>query len=91
MAFTASKVTQYPLSQHRTVVMQVTHTGVTTSTLTKDHHGLSNIISCTFNNETTEGDGLVQINVDVSGAALGSVYTTGVTAGDVVTYVIVGN
>jgi hypothetical protein len=91
MAQAVSGLKSFPIGPLRAVILTVTHTAVTTSTITKADHGLTNITACFMNNETTENDGLVQINKNSGGAALGSVYTTSVTSGDVCTYLIYGN
>lgn len=91
MAATTVKKAQFPIGPHRKIILEVTHTGVTSSVLTKNDHGMSNIVSVFANNETTDGTFLVQKNTNASGAALGSIYTTGVISGDVVTYEITGN
>lgn len=91
MAQAVVRKSTYPIGPLRAVIMEVTHTGVTTSTITTADHGLGNIVAAFANNETTETQGLVQINKNSGGAALGSVYTTSVTSGDVVTYLLLGN
>lgn len=72
-------------------VLTVTHTAVTTSTLTTADHGFKNIAFVTSSNQTTEAQGLVQKNRNSGGVAAGSIYTTSVTSGDVVDYFILGN
>jgi hypothetical protein len=91
MAQVVSGKKDFVLGPYRGVIITVTHSAVTTSTITKDDHGLSNIVFGSGNNETTEASGLIQINKNSGGAALGSVYTTSVQSGDVVTYLLIGN
>lgn len=91
MAQVVSGQQTFPIGPLRAVILTVTHTDVTTSTLTTADHGLSNIALVLANNETGDTDILVQKNTNSSGAALGSIYTTLVTSGDVVTYYILGN
>lgn len=91
MAQSVSRKGTFPIGPHRAVIIEVTHTGVTSSTITKADHGLGNIVLALANNETADTDYLVQKNTDSGGAALGSVYTTNVTSGDVVTYLLLGN
>jgi hypothetical protein len=75
----------------RMAVCTVTHTGVTTSTLTTADHGFKNIEFVVANNRTSEAQALVQKNTDSGGAKAGSIYTTSVVSGDVVDYLIFGN
>lgn len=91
MAQVAVTLHQFPIGPLRARLMQVTHTGVTDSTLTANDHGFTTIAAVFANNETGDTDILVQKNTNSSGAALGSIYTTLVTSGDVVTYLILGN
>jgi len=91
MAQSAVKKATFPIGPLRAVVIEVTHTDVTSSTITTADHGLSNIVLAVANNETGDTDILVQKNTNSGGAALGSVYTTSVTSNDVVTYLLLGN
>jgi hypothetical protein len=81
-----------PLGAHSLQVMQVTLTDVTEADIPTAEHGFSNIIGAWFNNETTEGDGLLEKNYTVANAAsIGNIALTGFTSGDVVTVFILGN
>lgn len=91
MAQVVSKVAQFPIGPLRAVIMSVTHTGVTVSTMTTADHGLTTIAAVFANNETGDTDILVQKNTNSGGAALGSIYTSLATSGDVVTYLVLGN
>lgn len=75
----------------RLIILTVTHTAVTTSTVTANDHGLRSIVGGWINNETTEDQGLLKINQNSGGAAIGSAYLTAVTSGDVVTMFLIGN
>jgi hypothetical protein len=90
MAAVASGYQTMPFGPLRAVIVTVTHTSVTTSTLTSADHGLRHIEFVKMNNETSEDLGLVQRNKNSGGVANGSIYTTGVTSGDVCTYLILG-
>lgn len=81
----------YPIGPLRAVILEVTHTGVTESIVTTDDHGLGSIAFASGNNETGDTDQLVQKNVGSGGAELGSVKTSSVTSGDVVTLFLLGN
>jgi hypothetical protein len=91
MAQSVVKKATFPIGPLRAVIVEVTHTGVTSSTITTDDHGLSNIVFVSGNNETSDTDILIQKNKESGGTVLGSVYTTLVTSNDVVTYLLIGN
>lgn len=87
-----SNLKSYPIGPLRAVIVTVTHDSVTSSTLTRADHGLTNIEFAIANSESTnDTDFTVQKNTNSGGSAIGSVYTTGVTAGNVLTYYILGN
>lgn len=91
MAQIVTRKHQFPIGPLKAVVLEVNHDSVTSSTLTTADHGFTTIAAVFANNETGDTDILVQKNTDSGGAALGSIYTTLVTSGDVVTYLILGN
>jgi hypothetical protein len=85
MAATNTRDSLFVLGPLKGQIMTVTLTGVTTVALTDDDHGLRSVSFVSFNNETTEGDGLVVIS-DVNTVTL-----SGFTSGDVVKLLILGN
>lgn len=91
MAQSVVKKHQYPIGPLKAVILEVTHTGVTTSTLTSADHGMTSIAFVAANNESGDTDISVQKNRNSGGVSLGSIYSSGVTSGDVVTYYILGN
>ena len=92
MAASASRKVLEKLGGSTLAVYDITLTDVTEFDFATANHGFRNIISAHFNNETTEGDGLLQKNVTVAAAAsLGNIALSGFTSGDVVTVTIIGN
>ena len=94
MAARVSRISEgdAPLGSHKLGIFQVTLTGVTEFDFATADHGFSNIVAAFFNNETTEGDGLLERNYTVADAAsIGNIALTGFTSGDVVTVTIIGN
>jgi hypothetical protein len=77
MAFTQEKISTNVVGSKRVEVYKCTLTGVTSGTLLT---GLKRIDIATFNNDTTEGDGLVVPNSSNDGEAA----LSGFTSGDVV-------
>jgi len=91
MAASVSKTIEIRSGNVREAVFQVTMTGVTSYDFTTADHGFSNILSISVNNETTEADGLAQINTLSTGAQLGGIYLSDFTSDDVVTIRVLGN
>lgn len=85
MAASTVKDSQFLLGPLQGKVFTVTLTGVTTVALTEDDHGFRSVSVALFNNETTEGDGLVVVS------AVNTVTLSGFTSGDVVKLLILGN
>ena len=81
-----------PLGEHKVGFFKVTLTSVTEYDFAPADHGFSNIIYASFNNETSEGDGLLERNYTVANAeSIGNIALTGFTSNDVVSVMIVGN
>lgn len=92
MAASASRKVLEVLGNTRLAVFDVTLDSVTEFDFSTDDHGFRNIVAAHFNNETTEGDGLLQKNKLVAGtASIGNIALSGFTSGDVVTVTIIGN
>ena len=85
MAAVTTKTGESVSGPLRTKYFSVVLTSVTGVALTEDDHGMRNVIFASFNNETTEGDGLVVIS------AVNTVTLSGFTSGDTVNLVLVGN
>lgn len=90
MAQVVVKKSDIPLGPLRLKVFQVTHTGVTASTLTEADHGMRSIVASWINNRTNEANGKCEPDTNSSGAALGSNYVSSVTDGDVVDVFLLG-
>ena len=91
MADTIERVgPETPLGEVRLATFTVTMDG-TEATFTQSNHGFSDIKSVMFNNESSEGDGLVQRNYDGAAEAFGTIYMSGFTTADVVTLTIIGS
>lgn len=85
MAASTTRNSSFVLGPLRGSILTVTLTSVTGVTLTDDDHGFRSVQAVMFNNETTEGDGLVVIS------AVNTVTLSGFTSGDVVKLLILGN
>jgi hypothetical protein len=85
MAATTVKDNQFLLGPLQGKIFTVDLDGVTTVALTEADHGFRSVSFASFNNETTEGDGLVVIS------AVNTVTLSGFTSGDVVKLLILGN
>ena len=85
MAASTVKDGHFVFGPYQAKVFTVDLDGVTEATLTEADHGFRSILFASFNNETTEGDGLSVIS------AVNTVTLSGFTSGDVVKLLIIGN
>lgn len=92
MAATTTKTQELSFGNVRGAVFRTVLTGVTEVDLAKADHGFSNILFASFNNQTTEGDGKLEINYTVADAAsIGNIALTGFTSGDTVDIFVLGH
>ena len=92
MAASVSRKVLEKLGGSTVAVFDITLTDVTEYDFSTAAHGFRNIIAAHFNNETTEGDGLLEKNKLVDNtASIGNIALSGFTSGDVVTVTVIGN
>lgn len=85
MAASTVKDSNFLLGPLQGKIFTVTLTGVTGVALTEADHGFRSVAFVTFNNETTETDGLVVIS------SVNTITLSGFTSGDVVKLLVLGN